>query len=366
MARLTVLMMVLATGLTAVADDKAAEETNKAADGLHPRVKFETTLGDITLELDGEKAPISTMNFVQYVQDKYYDGTIFHRVIDNFMIQGGGFTTEGQKTEGQRAAIKNEWQNGLKNDRGTISMARTQVPDSATSQFFINVVDNTMLDQPRGGAAYAVFGKVVEGMETVDAIKATPVQNHATIPGGKVPVEPVIIKAATLIGEFDKAACGKAVAEAEAKAKAEKAARKAKLADEWFARAGEEFKVFVKQKEEETGKKATITETYLAYIDMTVGAGPMPPAGARVSVHYTGMLKDGTKFDSSVDKGRPFEFSLSGGVIAGWLEGVATMNVGTKRKLLIPSYLGYGERGSGARIPPNSTLVFDVELLGIK
>lgn len=137
------------------------------------RVKFSTSLGDFIVELDAEKAPVSVDNFLQYVDDKYYDGTIFHRVISNFMIQGGGFTTdEPPSPKDTHAPIINEGKNGLKNARGTIAMARTGMPDSATSQFFINVVDNGNLDYPKpDGHGYAVFGKVVDGMEIVDKIK---------------------------------------------------------------------------------------------------------------------------------------------------------------------------------------------------
>jgi len=154
-------------------------------------VKMATTLGDITLELNREKAPISTDNFLKYVDKKFYDGTIFHRVIPDFMIQGGGFTPEMNQKSGE-PPIKNEWRNGLKNVRGSIAMARTSDPDSATSQFFINLKDNGFLDQPRGGAAYAVFGKVVEGMDTVDKIKAVATTTKA--PYENVPETPVVIK----------------------------------------------------------------------------------------------------------------------------------------------------------------------------
>ena len=126
-----------------------------------------------------------------------------------------------------------------------------------------------------------------------------------------------------------------------------------------------EIRVFVKKIEDETGKKAVTTASGLAYIDLTDGDGATPEKTDRVEVHYTGWLLDGSKFDSSVDKDKPFAFSLRGGVIKGWLEGVATMKVGGKRKLIIPPELGYGKRGSGAKIPPDSVLVFDVELLRI-
>ncbi|NBX36875.1 MAG: peptidyl-prolyl cis-trans isomerase [Planctomycetes bacterium] len=154
-----------------------------------------TSKGTIYLELDATKAPISVENFVTYAKDGFYSDTIFHRVIKGFMIQGGGHGTD-MKLKPTRAPITNEWNNGLKNVRGTISMARTNAPNSATSQFFINTVDNAMLDQPRGGAAYAVFGKVVRGMDVVDAIANTPTgrsDGMADVPKAQVVIEKVQI-----------------------------------------------------------------------------------------------------------------------------------------------------------------------------
>ncbi len=155
------------------------------------------TTGEIVLELNETKAPISTQNFVQYVRDGHYDGTIFHRVIPNFMIQGGGFSADMRQKD-TRAPIKNEWQNGLTNKRGTIAMARTSIADSATSQFFINVVDNAALDQPRDGAAYAVFGKVVSGLEeVVDKIRKVPTGRRG--PHNDVPAQTVTITKAEVV-----------------------------------------------------------------------------------------------------------------------------------------------------------------------
>jgi peptidyl-prolyl cis-trans isomerase A (cyclophilin A) len=137
-------------------------------------VMLETSKGNILLELDRARAPISVRNFVDYVKDGTYNGTIFHRVISGFMIQGGGFTP-AMAQKPTKAPIANEWRNGLKNEVGTIAMARTTNPDSATSQFFINVANNASLDQPMsGGAGYAVFGKVVMGMDTVEKIRTAP------------------------------------------------------------------------------------------------------------------------------------------------------------------------------------------------
>jgi len=172
-----------------------------AAPGAEPiYVKMTTSLGDITLELNKAKAPISVDNFLKYVDKKFYDGTIFHRVIENFMIQGGGFLPDMTQKK-TSDPIKNEWENGLKNVRGSISMARTQVADSATSQFFINVKDNTFLDTPRDGAAYAVFGKVVDGMDVVDKIKK--VKTTTKGPYGDVPEETVTIKSVKKLTEAE-------------------------------------------------------------------------------------------------------------------------------------------------------------------
>ncbi len=158
---------------------------------------MKTSMGDIVLELNAEKAPITVENFLGYVKKKHYDGTAFHRVIDGFMIQGGGFTVkDGMLSEKETGkGIVNESKNGLKNDRGTIAMARTNDPNSATAQFFINVVNNDMLNFPNNNG-YAVFGKVTEGMDVVDKIKAVKTGSKAPL-GGDVPLENVMIISAT-------------------------------------------------------------------------------------------------------------------------------------------------------------------------
>jgi len=165
-----------------------------------PRVVLKTTKGDIVIELDSKKAPVTVENFLRYVDEGFYNGIIFHRVISNFMIQGGGFTAD-KNQKAPHGPITNEASNGLKNNRGTIAMARTSNPDSATCQFFINVVDNGALLNYAGPAnpGYAVFGKVVEGMDAVDAIRNVKTANQ----GGafaNAPVEPVIIETASRLG----------------------------------------------------------------------------------------------------------------------------------------------------------------------
>jgi len=163
-----------------------------------PRVKLETSLGDIVLELDAEKAPLTVANFTQYVKDGHYDGVVFHRVIKGFMIQGGGYD-EKMKERSTRASIQNEAKNGLKNVRGSVAMARTSAPHSASAQFFINHGDNSFLDYPgQDGWGYAVFGKVVEGQDVVEKIANTPTGDAAPF-GRDVPVTAVVIKKATLL-----------------------------------------------------------------------------------------------------------------------------------------------------------------------
>lgn len=167
----------------------------------NPLVEMETSLGKIKLELFEKEAPLSVKNFLDYANSGYYSGTIFHRVIPGFMIQGGGLTSKLFPKGGEKPSIKNEAANGLKNTRGTLSMARTGDPDSATAQFFINVNDNTFLnhrDKTVPGYGYAVFGKVVEGMDVVDKIVNTPQEKKNSV-FQNVPKEPVVIKSVKVL-----------------------------------------------------------------------------------------------------------------------------------------------------------------------
>jgi peptidyl-prolyl cis-trans isomerase A (cyclophilin A) len=169
-----------------------------------------TVLGTITIALDAEKAPISVANFMEYLRSGYYDGTVFHRVIPGFMIQGGGFTTEIKEKPG-RGPIRNEARNGLRNARGAVAMARVDAPDSATSQFYINLRDNHALDYGIRGAGYAVFGHVVEGMEVVDRIAMVPTTQRG--PYENVPEVAVVIKEAREVKAWAPAPAPKPVEE---------------------------------------------------------------------------------------------------------------------------------------------------------
>jgi peptidyl-prolyl cis-trans isomerase A (cyclophilin A) len=207
-------------GAAAAGDSTKAVSPEEPVEGTFVYVKMETSMGDIILELDSGRAPISVANFLQYANKGFYDSTIFHRVIPTFMVQGGGFTADMVRKITDKP-ITNEWQNGLKNGRGTIAMARRgRMANSATSQFFINVVDNKALDVPRDGAGYAVFGRVFQGMDIIDKIRV--VETHTVggqmvdavdaygrktgkqvMKGGRpdVPVEPIYIVSITRIAK---------------------------------------------------------------------------------------------------------------------------------------------------------------------
>jgi peptidyl-prolyl cis-trans isomerase A (cyclophilin A) len=190
---------VFAVATTAIAAGTAAQAAPTPAAGGDPVVVMKTSMGEIRIKLYKDKAPISVENFLGYVNKRFYDGTIFHRVIPTFMIQGGGFTGDMTKKP-TGAPIKIESQNGLKNARGTVAMARTADPNSATAQFFINVVDNPGLDYPKpDGHGYAVFGEVIAGMEVVDKIKAVPTAVKAGM--RDVPVDAVTIESVRLAGK---------------------------------------------------------------------------------------------------------------------------------------------------------------------
>ncbi len=198
MRRTLIASLVIASALPLAALGQAPAAGSCTPKGNAPmKVKLTTSLGPIVIQLDKEKAPISTENFVKYVESGHYNGTIFHRVIDGFMVQGGGFTKDMRQKPTQ-PPIKNESTNGLKNDNYTVAMARTNVRDSATSQFFISVKDNDFLNYTGdANPGYAVFGKVVEGKETVDKMKKVATGNAAGMQN--VPNEPVVIEKAECV-----------------------------------------------------------------------------------------------------------------------------------------------------------------------
>lgn len=354
-------LLLVAQPVAAVAApaDPAALPAAPAPDlGDTTRVTLTTSLGDLVLELDYRNAPITVANFLRYARDGHYEGTIFHRVIKNFMAQGGGFDASG-KQKPTRASIPNEATNGLKNVYGSVAMARTNLVDSATAQFFINAKDNANLDHrdtSDTGFGYCVFGKLVGGVEVLEALRAVPVENNPRFGSEKAsPVTQVLIQKVTF-ADAKQAEAMAASLESVTAALAE--ARKAKEAG-----AFQEGIDLVAAKEHDVSK-GQLLPSGLWVLDVTLGSGEMPAPTQTVSVHYTGWLTNGTKFDSSRDRGKPAEFPLNG-VISGWTEGVGGMRPGGRRMLVIPFAMAYGEAGRPPTIPARAPLVFDVELLKI-
>jgi len=177
-----------------------ASTSISASEDTHPMVILHTNYGDIAIKVFEDKAPETVANFLKYVEEDFYDGTVFHRVIPGFVIQGGGYTQDYEKATGGRPPIKNESGNGLKNERGTLSMARTPDPDSATSQFFINLADNVPLNYHHNQPGYTVFGEVVDGMDVVDRIALIPTGSVSPLLQN-VPQETVVIESAEVLSE---------------------------------------------------------------------------------------------------------------------------------------------------------------------
>ena len=308
-------------------------------EGMYAKIK--TNKGDIMLELEFEKTPLTVANFVGLAEGKiknnkkevgepYYDGLKFHRVIADFMIQGG--CPDGNGMGGPGYQFPDEIHPDLKHSGpGILSMANAG-PGTNGSQFFITHKDTPWLD-----GKHTVFGKVTEGQDVVDAIA----QDDKII---KID----IIRKGENAKKFD----SKAIFDKELEKLEKQAAEKAKKAKEAI---------------DALKKGAKVTSSGLAYKIIKKGTGAKAEAGKTVSVHYTGKLSDGTKFDSSYDRNQPIEFELGRGrVIKGWDEGISLLNVGSKATFIIPPDLAYGARGAGGVIPPNATLIFDVELVEIK
>jgi FKBP-type peptidyl-prolyl cis-trans isomerase len=316
------------------------EFLSKQADGMY--AKFETAKGDIYCALEFKKTPMTVANFVGLAEGAikntakpegtpYYDSLKFHRVIPNFMIQGGCPLGTGTGDPGYK--FGDEFDETLKHTGpGILSMANAG-PGTNGSQFFITHVKTEWLD-----GKHTVFGNVIQGQSVVDSIKGNDVLKRLVIlRKGK---EAEAFDAAKVF-EFEKANAG---AKAEAKAKAEKEKMDKVL--------------------NETYGSAKTTASGLRYIIEKEGEGESPKATSSVTVHYTGYLLNGNKFDSSVDRGQPATFGLNQ-VIPGWTEGLQLLKPGGKAKLIIPANLGYGANGYPPVIPPNSWLVFDVELIKV-
>lgn len=336
------------------------DETSAIVD---PRVQVSTSKGSFVVELNVDHAPETVLNFLQYAREGYYKDTIFHRVVDDNLIQGGRYLKSLDEKSGLRDPIIGEDENGLSNTRGTIAMYREASPDSAQAEFFINLADNSQrLDHPAvEGRGYAVFGKVVEGMDVVDAIGDVAVSAHPKLASGylpQVPKEPVTITSVELINgdSFDGSRLEKRVAEAQQQRAADEA--ESQKSDE------QRRNELVARIEEQTGKNFVKRECDVLTLDVEEGQGPQPATGDRVDIHYVGRLLDGTRFESTLEETEPRRIELNK-LIYGLRVALQTMNVGGKRVIIVPPDCGFGVQGIPGRIPPESTLVYEIQLLNI-
>ena len=294
------------------------------------KAEIQTNKGKIIIDLEFEKTPMTVANFVQLAEKGFYDGLKFHRVIADFMIQGGDPDGTGRGGPGYK--FPDEFHPDLKHSGpGILSMANSG-PGTNGSQFFITHKDTPWLDNK-----HTVFGKVSTGQDIVDAIAQNDIMETVKI-----------VRTGKSAKSFD---AQKIFTEKQDYYKNQEADKQKKEAAELA----------------ELIAKGTTTDSGLTVVIEKEGKGAKPTSGQTVSVHYAGYLTNGQKFDSSFDRNAPIEFPIGEGrVIQGWDEGIMLLSVGTRAKLIIPSELGYGSRGAGGVIPPNATLIFDVELLEIK
>lgn len=316
---------------------------------MNPVVEIDTTLGSFRLTLDAHAAPVTVMNFIDYADASFYNGTTFHRVISAKMIQGGAFTpTMRRMTAGLRDPIINEWESGLKNKQWTIGMVRRPgVVDSAQSEFYINLFDHAALDMPTDGSAYCAFGAVTSGLETLERIRNVPVGTHPEYAAGRsavVPQTPVVIRSVRVIETLDREAAIARVKELE------------DLRTNGIARAIEKYEAMGEG-------KAVRSETGLIYIDLVVGKGGLPAETSRLEVYYRGFLVNGLEFESQMETPALVQMP---NLTRGMREGLLTMAEGGRRAIIMPPELAYGAGGIPGKIPPNATLIFEMELLEIK
>ena len=325
------------------------EMLNPPSDPLHPWLRLETSLGDIIIELDAAEAPTTVINFVEYAEGGEYDGTIFHRVVPDSILQGGGYTPDLEpKPRSVPQVIPDNWHIELESKVGTVALIRQSDYFGKTSpEFFINLRDNVHHNMGRNHGRFAVFGRVVAGHETVDRIRNTALGTHPKYANGLspvVPVAPVIIYSARLISPFDPAPAYEVIALRYPEPKD----AVAKL-----------FGTKVADALAETGSGLMIA-------DITVGDGPRSPGpNDVVEFQYRGTFLNGNEFESTYDNRKPALLNMNL-LKPGLREALSTMTEGGHRVAVVPPELAYGVDGIPGVIPPSTTLIFELDLLEIK
>ncbi len=323
---------------TLVADD------NK----MFPRAKITTNLGSFVVKLDAEAAAAPVLTFLQYATKGYYDGTIFHRIVKNSVVQGGGFTPD-MKPKPARYSSPDlpGWANDRRNEVGTIALRRGRGPaGTGMAEFYINVVTNRRLDGKEYDGLFAVIGDVISGFDTIERIAAVPVGTNKSYAGGEsavVPISPVVIQSVTVLDPVDPDAIRAAVAHL-------------MISSDQLA------ENLIKRFEKQSGHKVVTTKSGLRYVDLVIGRGPQPISGDFIEFQYHGTLLNGEVFETTLQS-QPAKRRVDK-LVAGMKEGMMSMNEGGQRVLIVPPAIGFAE-GIPGIIPSDATLVFEVELLGI-
>jgi cyclophilin family peptidyl-prolyl cis-trans isomerase len=328
-------------------------------------VQLKTSLGDIELELNPKKAPYTVENFLHYAQDGFYDGTIFHRVVKDYMIQGGAYLPSLEpRQDGLRDPISSEANNGLSNMRGTIAMSRKHPPASATSEFFINVSDNAgKLDfNPGKVMFYTVFGRVISGMSVVDRIANVEVGSHERFGAGRIPTVPqkaVVIQSIRMRDMVDR---DKVLAIARQKREVEKYNNPNWSEKQWRDE-------YVRLTEEQYGTSFTNHEGGWSYLDVRTGVGPAPFDNGKVQFQYNSWLVKGNLAIESNAHVEFLPYYEINNLIPGLRKALLGMNVGGRRLVILPPDLAFGEEGiprGQHPIPPDASVIYDLELLDIQ
>lgn len=322
---------------------------NPQTDSLHPWLRMETTLGDIIFELDAREAPTIVINFVEYAEGGEYDGTIFHRVVPNRILQAGGYTPDLKfKPRSVPQVVPDSWHIELQSTEGTLALVRpSDQLGKSTAEFFINLTDNVHHDMGRNHGRYGVFGRVVGGHDTINRIRSTPIGPDPRYGKGfspVVPTTPVVINSARLITPFDADAAREVMAiRYPTPAIAVKKLFGQKVAD-----------------------ALTETGTGMQFADIKPGRGPRSPEPTDdLEFQYRGTFLNGAEFESSYDRQKPLVRKLNS-MIPGLQEAFATMTEGGHRVVVLPPELAYGEGGIPGIIPAGSVLIYELELLEIK